>query len=143
METENKELTEEITKLESDKKMFQSASAHLIEEKHQLETSVMQVQAENSQQKSENNQLKTENNQLRYQIAAERIQLESHYKEEKLHLESRHQREKQLLQSEVERLTNEVERITTVSISKKSLVSTIHSYKQCFLIFYQNYSSQI
>ncbi len=157
METENKELTEEITKLERDKKMFQSASAHLIEEKHQLETSVVQVQAENSQQKSENNQLKTENNQLktennqlktevkqlRYQNAAERIQLESHHKEEKLHLESLHQREKQIFQSEVERLTKELERITTVSISKKSLVSTMHSYKQCFLIFYQNYSSQI
>ncbi len=114
METENKELTEEITKLESDKKMFQSASAQVIEEKHQLETSVMQVQ-------TENNQLKTENNQLRNQVAAERIQLES-----------QHQREKQLLQSEVERLTKELERITTVSISKKSLVSTMHSYQQCF-----------
>ncbi len=138
MESENKELTEEITKLESDKKMLQSASAQLIEEKHQLqatimelETSVMQVQAENNQQKTEIDILKTENNQQRNQIAAERIQL------------ARHQRENQLLQSEVERLTKELECITTVSISKKSLVSTMHSYKQCFLIFYQNYLSQI
>ncbi len=138
METENKELTEEITKLESDKIMLQSASAQLIEEKHQLQASVTQVQAENNQLKIENNQqkteieiLKTENNQQRNQIAAERIQL------------AHHQREKQLLQSEVERLTKEMEHIATVSISKKSLVSTMHSYQQCFLIFYQNYLSQI
>ncbi len=152
METENKELSEEITKLERDKKMVQSASAQLIEEKHQLETSVMQVLAENnqlkaendqlkSQQKTENNQLKIEVNQLRNQIAAERIQLESH-KEEKFHLESCHQREK-LLQSEVERLTKELKRITTVSITKKSLVSTMHSYQQYFLIFFQNCLSPI
>ncbi len=62
-------------------------------------------------------------------MAAER----SHYKEEKLHLESRHQREKQRLQSEVERLTKELEHITTVSISKKSLVSILHSYQQYFI----------
>ena len=87
---QNKELTEEITKLESDRsKILESANTQLIEEKHQLE-SVMQVQAENDQVKS---QQKTENNQLRNQIKAERIQLESHLKEEKLHLESRHQRE--------------------------------------------------
>ncbi len=86
----------------------------------------MQVQAENNQQK-------TEINQLRNQIAAERIQLESHHKEEKLHLESRHQREKQLLQSEVERPTNELEHITTVSIDKKSLVSILHLYQQYFI----------
>ncbi len=130
-------LTEEITKLESDKKMFQSASAQLVEENHQLETSVTQVQAEN-------NQLKTENNQLRSQIAAaERIQLESHHKEEKLHLESRHQREKQILQSEVERLTKELERITTVSISKKSLVSTMHSFRQCFFFYFTKTSCPI
>ncbi len=89
--------------------MMESANTQLIEEKHQLETNVMQVQADN--------------NQLRNQIAAERIGLESHHKEEKLHMESRHQREKQILQSEVERLTKELERINTGSISKKSLVS--------------------
>ncbi len=115
-------MTEEITKLESDRKF---------QEKHQLETSVMQVQAED-------NQWKTENNELRNQIAAERIQLESHHKEDKLHLEFCHQREKQILLSEVERLTKELERITTVS-SKKSLVSILHSYKECLLIFYQEY----
>ena len=49
---QNKELTEEITKLESDRKMLESANTQLIEEKHQLETSVMQVQAENDQLKS-------------------------------------------------------------------------------------------
>ncbi len=121
METENKELTEEITKLESDKKMLQSGSAQLIEEKHQFQASVMEL-------KTEIDLLKTENNQQRNQIAAERIQLESHHKEEKLHLESLHQREKQLLQSEVERLTKELELITRMSISTKSLVSTMHSY---------------
>ncbi len=135
-------MTEEITKLESDKKILQSASAQLIEEKHQLqasvmelETSVMQVQAESNQLKTENKQqkteidiLKTENSQQRNQIAAERIQLESHHKEEKLHLESRHQREKQILQFEVERLTKELEHITTLSISKKSLVSTSEQF---------------
>ncbi len=141
--------------------MLESANTQLIEEKHQLETSVMQVlQAENdqlrtevnqqktesNQQKAENNQLKTESNQqktevnqLKSQIAAERIQLESHHKEEKLHLEFCHQREKQILQSEVERLTKELECITTVPISKKLLVSILHSYKQCLLIFYQEY----
>ncbi len=129
--------------------MMESANTHLIEEKHQLETSVMQVLAENNQQKTENNQLKTENNQqktennqlktennrlkteinqLWNQIAAERIQLESH-KKENLHRESRHQREKQIFQSEVERLIKEVEHITRVSISKKSVVSILHSYK--------------
>ncbi len=87
----------------------------------------MQVQAEN-------NQWKTENNELRNQIAAERIQLESHHKEDKLHLEVCHQKEKQILLSEVERLTKELERITTVSISKKSLVSILHSYKECSYI---------
>ncbi len=112
--------------------MLESANTQLIEEKHQLETSGIQVQAENDQQKTENNRLKTENNQLRSQIAAERIQLESH-KEEKLHLESCHQREKQILQSEVERLTKELEHIITVSISKKSLVSILHSCKQYFI----------
>ncbi len=101
--------------------MMESANTQLIQEKHQLETSVMQVQAESNQQK-------IENNQLRDQIAAERIQLESH-KEENLHQEFRHQREKQILQSEVERLTKELECITTVSISKKSIVSILHSYK--------------
>ncbi len=70
--------------------MLESANIQFIEEKHQLETIVMHVQAENDQLKS---QQKTENNQLRNQIKAERIQLESHHKEEKLHLESRHQRE--------------------------------------------------
>ncbi len=135
LETENKELTEEISKLE----IMESANTQLIEEKHQLETSVMQVQAENNQQKTENSQLKTEINQLRNQIAAERIRLESHHKEEKLHLESRHQRERQILHSEVERLTKELERITSVSINKKSLVSILHSYKQCFLMFYRVY----
>ncbi len=116
--------------------MLESANAQLIEEKHQLETSVMQVQAESNQQK-------TENNELRNQIAAERIQLESHHKEEKLHLDSRHQREKQLLQSEVEQLTKELEHINTVSTKKDSLVSSIlHSYKQFFLLFIKgtNYS---
>ncbi len=101
--------------------MMESANTQLTEEKHQLETSVMQVQAESNQQK-------TEINLLRNQIAAESIQLEFH-KAEKLHQESRHQREKQILQSEVERLTKELERIITVSISKKSLVSILHSYK--------------
>ncbi len=115
-------MTEDITKLESDRKLLKSSNTQLIEEKHQLETTVMQVQAENNQLKS---QQKTENNQLRSQIAAERIQLESHHKEDKLHLESRYQREKQILQSEVERLTKELEHITTVSISKKSVVSTV------------------
>ncbi len=136
METKNKELTEEITKLESDKKMLQSASAQLIEEKHQFQASVMEL-------KTEIDLLKTVNNQQRNQIAAERIHLESHHKEEKLHLESHHQREKQLLQSEMERLTKELELITRMSISTKSLVSTMHSYKQFFLIFYLNYLSQI
>ncbi len=78
-------------------------------------------------------QVQAECNQLRNQIAAERIQLESHHKEEKLHLESRHQREKQILQSEVERLTKELEHITTASVSNKSLVSTEYSYKQYFI----------
>ncbi len=118
-------MTGEITKLESDRKLLESANSLLIEEKHQLETNGIQVQAENdqlkNQQKTENNQLKTENNQLRNQIAAERIQLESH-----------HQREK-LLQSEVERLTKELEHITTVSISKKSLVRILHSCKHYFI----------
>ncbi len=116
-------MTEENTKLES-------------EEKHQLETSVMQVQAENNQlrtevnqQKTESNQLKNEINQLKSQIAVERIQLEFHHNEEKLHLESHHQREKQIIQSEVERLTKELEHTTRVSISKKLLVSILHSYK--------------
>ncbi len=118
-------MTEEITKLESDKNILESANTQLIGEKHQLETSIMQVQAENNQQKTEYNQLKN-------QIAAERIQLQSHHKE-KLHLESRHQREKQLLYSEVERLTKELERITTVSIGKKSIVSILHSYQQYFI----------
>ncbi len=113
--------------------MLESANTQLIE---QLETSVSQVQAENNQlrtevnqQKTESNQLKTENHQLRHQIAAERIQLESHHKEEKFHLESRHKKKKQILQSEVDRLTKELERITTVSINKKSVVSILHSYK--------------
>ncbi len=138
-------MTEENTKLENDKKMLESANTQLIEEKHQLETSVMQVQAESNQQKTENNQLKTEinqlkieNNKLKNQIAAERIQLESHHNEEKLYLEFRRQREKQL-QSEVEQLTKELEHITTVSIGKKSLVSILHSYNRCLLIFYQEY----
>ncbi len=103
--------------------MLQSANTQLIEDKHQLETSVMQVQAENNQQKAEMNQVSN-------QIAAERIQLESIHKEEKLHLYSRHRRAKQLLQSEVKQLTKELEHITT-----QSLVSILHSYKQCFLIF--------
>ncbi len=113
---ENREISEENTRLECDKEMLQSSNTQLIEEKHQLETSVMQAQAENNQQN-------TEINQLRNYIATERIQLESHHNEEKLHLESRHQREKQLLQSEVERLTKQLERIKTVPIDKKSLVS--------------------
>ncbi len=41
LETENKELTEEITKLEGDRKMLESANSQLIEEKHQFEASVM------------------------------------------------------------------------------------------------------
>ncbi len=102
--------------------MLESANTQLIEEKHQLETSVMQVQAENNQQKTENHQQKS-------QIAAERIQLESHHNEEMLHLVSRHQKEKHTLQSEVDRLTKELECITTVSISKKSLVNILHSYE--------------
>ncbi len=109
--------------------MLESANTQLIEEKHQLETSVMQVQEESNQQKSEIHQQKTENHQLKSQTAAERIQLESHHKEEKLHLVSRHQKEKQILHSEVERLTKELKRITTVSISKKSVVSILHSYE--------------
>ncbi len=136
-------MTEEITRLECDKEILEFANTQLIEEKRQLETSVMLVQAENNQLmnqhltennqlksendqlKTENNQLKTENNQLRSQIAAERIQSESHHKEEKLHLESHHQREKQLLQPEVERLTKELDRINTGSISKNSIVSMV------------------
>ncbi len=82
-----------------------------------------------NQLKAENHKLKTENHPLKNQIAAERIQLEFHHKEEKVHLESRHQREKQLLQSEVERLTKKQELITAVSISKKSVVSILHSYE--------------
>ncbi len=109
--------------------MLESANTQLIEEKHQLETSVMQVQEESNQQKTEIHQQKTENHQLKSQIAAERIQLESHHKEEKLHLVSRHQKEKQILHSEVERLTKELKCITTVSISKKSVVSILHSYE--------------
>ena len=137
---ENRELTEEITKLESDRKLMESAkNTQLIKDKHQSETSVMQVQAENNQLKTENNRLKTENNQLRDQIAAENVQLESHHKEEKLHLESRHQREKRILQSEVERLTKELEHITTVSTKTKLLVSILHFCKLCFLIFHQEY----
>ncbi len=135
-------MTEEITRLEYDKEMLESANTQLLEKKRQMETSVMQVQAENNQLmnqhltennllksendqlKAENHQQKTENNQLRNQIA-EKVQLESHHKEEKLHLEFRHQREKQLLQSEVERLTKDLERINTGSISKKSIVSMV------------------
>ncbi len=104
-------------------------------ENNQLRTEVNQQKTESNQQKAENNQLKTESNQqktevnqLKSQIAAERIQLESH-KKEKLHLESCHQREKQLLQSEVDRLTKELECIIAVSISKKSVVSILHSYE--------------
>ncbi len=122
LEAENKEINEENTRLECDKEMLQSLNTQLIKEKHQLETSVLQLETRVMQVQAENNQQKTENNQLKSQIAAERIQLESHHKE-KLHLESRHQREKQLLQPQVERLTKELERITTVSIEKKSLVS--------------------
>ncbi len=140
-------MIEENTKLESDKKMLESANTQLIEEKHQLETSVMQVQAENNQQKTEmnqlrteNNLLKTENNQLRnLQIAAKRIQFEPHHKEEKLHQEYRCQGEKHIFQSEVERLTKELDRITTVSVTKKSLVSILHVYKLCLLMSYQKY----
>ncbi len=136
-------MTEEITRLEYDKEMLESANTQLLEKKRQLETSVMQVQAENNQLmnqhltenynllksendqlKAENHQQKTENNQLR-NLIAEKVQLESHHKEEKLHLEFRHQREKQLLQSEVERLSKELDRINTGSISKKSIVSMI------------------
>ncbi len=116
MEIENNELTEQNTKLEIDRKMFQSASEQLIEEKHQLETTVKQVQAEN-------NQLKAENKILRNQIAPEIIRMESQYKEEKFRLESYYQKEKEKLLSEIELLTIQLKHISTVSVDKKLLVS--------------------
>ncbi len=149
LEAENRELTEENAKLESDKEMLEFSNTQLIEEKHQLETSVMQVQAENNQQKTENNQQRTENNQLktensqqkteinqlksendrlRKQITDETIQLISRHEQEKLQFESHYHQKRQILQSEVERLTKELERIKTVSIDKKSLVSIVYLF---------------
>lgn len=122
--------------------MLETANVQLMEDKDQLESRIMQVHAENNELKTENNQLKTENTQqkteiiqLRNKITAGKIQQESQHKKERLHLEFHHQKEKQILQSEVEQLTEKLERITTVSVGKKLLVSFEINFSFIKIIF--------